>query len=177
MSRDVVEKALKDAAEKTGLKDPYVYITNLGDFSVVYKIHGFLEDSTTFFSTASRLNVNVMDGLHAQNVEIVSPTFMNQRRVDDTVFVSQVSTKQDNLQEDEILPEELIFDEAMASAKLEKKKNFLLLLDEKLQENKKLLKQTKDKEEEARLELSVQRMEEVQEKIKQSIVEAYKEKE
>jgi len=118
-----------------------------------------------------------MDGLYAQNVEIVSPTFMNQRRVDDTVFVSQVSTKQVNLQEDEILPEELIFDEAMASAKLEKKKNFLLLLDEKLQENKKLLKQTKDKEEEARLELSVQRMEEVQEKIKQSIVEAYKEKE
>ncbi|MDA3882535.1 MAG: mechanosensitive ion channel [Bacteroidales bacterium] len=177
VSREVVEKVLKDAAEKTGLKDPYVYITDLGDFSVVYKIHGFLEDSTAFFSSASRLNVNVMDGLHAHNVEIVSPTFMNQRRVDDTVFISQVSTKQDNTQEDEILPEELIFDEAMESAKLEKKKDFLLSLDKKLREYKKLLKQSKDKEEEARFELSVQRMEEVQKKIQQSIAEAHKEKE
>ena len=44
VSRTKIEEALKEAARATGLTDPYVYITNLGDFSVVYKIHGFLDD-------------------------------------------------------------------------------------------------------------------------------------
>jgi small-conductance mechanosensitive channel len=87
ISREKIEKVLEDAANETGLSDPYVYITNLGDFSVVYKIHGFLEDSSKYFSTTSLLNAKVMDKLHAEKIEIVSPTFMNQRRVDEKEFI------------------------------------------------------------------------------------------
>ena len=45
VSRFVVEEVLKEAAASAGLTDPYVFITNLGDFSVVYRIHGILGDS------------------------------------------------------------------------------------------------------------------------------------
>ena len=54
--RDKIEEVLLNAAIATGLSNPYVYIKSLGDFSVVYKIHGFLEDSSKYFSTSSLLN-------------------------------------------------------------------------------------------------------------------------
>ena len=52
ISREKIEEALRDAANEIGLSDPYVYIISLGDFSVVYKIHGFLEDSSKYFITS-----------------------------------------------------------------------------------------------------------------------------
>ncbi|MGC9341178.1 MAG: mechanosensitive ion channel family protein, partial [Bacteroidales bacterium] len=119
-----VEECLKGAAEKTGLKDPYMYITELGDFSVTYKIHGFLEDSSKFFSTTSMLNGEVMDYLHKNGIEIVSPTFMNQRRVDEKIFIPSTRViKADT--EEEKSPEELIFDKAIQSEEIEKKKEYL----------------------------------------------------
>lgn len=48
-----------------------------------------MEDSSKFFSTSSLLNAIVMDKLHEKKIEIVSPTFMNQRRVDEKQFVSE----------------------------------------------------------------------------------------
>lgn len=53
--RTRIEATLIKAAITTGLTDPYVYITDLGDFSVSYKIHGFLKDSNKYFSTNSLL--------------------------------------------------------------------------------------------------------------------------
>ena len=85
--RTTIEESLKEAAVLTGLSDPYVYITNLGDYSVVYKIHGFLEDSKKYFSTNSLLNAHVMDMLHRNKIEIVSPTFMNQRNSNEKTFI------------------------------------------------------------------------------------------
>ena len=78
--RTKIEESLKEAAVLTGLKDPYVYIANLGDYSVLYKIHGFLDDSSKYFSTTSLLNAKVIDVLHQKNIEIVSPTFMYQSK-------------------------------------------------------------------------------------------------
>jgi small conductance mechanosensitive channel len=122
-----IEEALKAAANETGLKDPYVYITNLGDYSVVYKIHGFLADSNKFFSTNSLLNANVMDALHENHIEIVSPSFMNQRRIENKEFipVSQAEHEEPAEPADEASPEELIFDEAIKSEEVENKKEML----------------------------------------------------
>lgn len=66
-----IEQALKESVTEAGLSDPYVYITQLGDYSVVYKINGFLEDSRKFFSANSLLNAKVMDLLHQKEIEIV----------------------------------------------------------------------------------------------------------
>lgn len=140
--RTKIEESLKEAAVATGLKDPYVYITNLGDFSVLYKIHGFLENSSKYFSTSSLLNANVMDVLHKNKIEIVSPTFMNQRNANEKAFIPHEILKND-ISTNEQIPEDLIFDEAIKSEKIEKKKEQLEVLikqQELLTEKRKDLK-------------------------------------
>jgi len=145
VSREKIEKALKEAAKSAGLSDPYVYITGLGEFSVVYKIHGFLEDSSKYFSTSSLLNASVMDKLHEEQIEIVSPSFMNQRRVDEHMFIPQQVVKKPESNQEKA-PEELIFDEAIKSEKIEIKKDYLKELEKKLEALKDSLKEAKDNE-------------------------------
>ena len=170
ISRTKTEAALKEAAIATGLTDPYVYITSLGDFSVVYKIHGFLQDSSKFFSTSSLLNAKVMDTLHEKNIEIVSPTFMNQRRADDTIFIPKPSGKEVTVKKADS-PEDLIFDEAIKSEEIEKKKDSLQKIDEKRENLKEKIKEMKEKEEIERAKSNLERLNEIREKIKKNIEE------
>ncbi len=170
LSRDKIEKALKEAAILTGLTDPYVYITCLGDYSVVYKIHGFLDDSSKFFSTTSQLNANVMDQLHENKIEIVSPSFMNQRRVDEVEFIPEhVIEKSDSKVEKS--PEDLVFDEAIKSGKLEIKKDYLKKIDKKQEELKEKIKDLKDTKELEKLQSIMKRNDELKEQIKNNIKE------
>lgn len=117
--RTKIEASLKEAAVTTGLTDPYVYITKLGDYSVSYKIHGFLEDSSKYFNTISLLNANVMDVLHKKKIEIVSPTFMNQRNTNEQIFIPNevVINKKSKASNS---PEDLVFHEAIKSEQVEK---------------------------------------------------------
>jgi len=170
VSRNRIEEALKEAAILTGLNDPYVYITDLGDFSVVYKIHGFLDDSNKFFSTQSLLNGNVMDNLNKKGIEIVSPTFMNQRRVDEKEFIPAKEVKKP-IPKDESSPEELIFSEAIESGKIEKKKDYLKEIDKKQELLKEELKQLKDKKEIERAKSTISRYDELKAKIEKNIEE------
>jgi small-conductance mechanosensitive channel len=75
----LVEGLLIQAATKTELTDPFVHIMELGDFSVVYRVSGFLENVKQMLSVRSQLRRNIMDCLHNQNIEIASPSIMNQR--------------------------------------------------------------------------------------------------
>ncbi len=140
--RTKIEESLKEAAVLTGLSDPYVYITNLGDYSVLYKIHGFLEDSNKYFSTNSLLNANVMDVLHEKKIEIVSPTFMNQRNSNEKTFIP-IPVGKNEIVNDNKIPEDLIFDEAIKSENIETTKDQLKELNkqkELLNEKRKDLK-------------------------------------
>ena len=74
-----VEQLLIEAAEKIGLEEPYVHVMELGDFSINYKVFGFLEVTKNIITARSDLNKSVLDTLHGDGVEIVSPAFMNQR--------------------------------------------------------------------------------------------------
>jgi small conductance mechanosensitive channel len=170
ISRTRIEDALKEAASATGLTDPYVYITNLGDYSVVYKIHGFLEDGSKFFSTSSLLNGKVMDTLHEAGIEIVSPSFMNQRRVDEKQFIPEYHKDKPEAGE-ETAPEDLIFDEAIKSEKIEKKKDLLKDLENKKDQMEEALKAAKDKNEKERIRSSISRIDELQSRIEQNIKE------
>jgi small-conductance mechanosensitive channel len=168
--RTEIEKTLKEAAESCDLTNPYVYITKLGDYSVTYKIHGFLDDSNKFFSTSSDLNAKVMDKLHEKQIEIVSPGFMNQRRVDDRAFIpKQTVKKKDN--KNEKLPEELIFDEAIKSEKIEIKKDYLEEIDKKQETLKENLKDLKDEKELEKIKSAMKRNDELRERIKRNIEE------
>lgn len=170
ISRERIEKALKEAAISAGLKDPYVYITSLGDFSVVYKIHGFLEDSSKYFSNNSLLNAKVMDHLHQEKIEIVSPTFMNQRRADEIEYIPKETT---NLipAGSEKSPEKLIFDAAIKSEKIETKKDSLKEIEKKQDVLKEKLKELKDESDIEKMKSAITRYEELKERIEKSIQE------
>jgi small-conductance mechanosensitive channel len=169
--RTEIEKALKEAAVLTGLTDPYVYITNLGDYSVSYKIHGFLKDSSKYFSTVSLLNANVMDVLHARKIEIVSPTFMNQRNANEQTFIPKLIPKNE-IKDKEQLPEDLVFDEAIKSENNEKKKDQI----EKLNKQQELLraekKKYKSKDEIQQNKLKIKNIEKLKTKVEKSIDES-----
>lgn len=168
--RTKVEEALKEAALATGLRDPYVYITELGDFSVTYKIHGFLNDTSKFFSTSSLLKEEVMDTLHKNRIEIVSPTFMNQRRVDEQHFIPEFHAEKQSV-EDEISPEELVFDEAIKSEATEKKKDLLKKMISRKEELRGKIKETKDEEQVKKHKRTVERLEAMIEKMEENIKE------
>lgn len=178
IERSKIEEALKEAALATGLTDPYVYITNLGDYSVVYKIHGFLDDSNKFFSTRSLLNAMVMDHLHKNEIEIVSPSFMNQRRIDEKTFIPQTEAEEKSITTaEEATPEELIFDEAFKSEAVENKRDYIKTIQEKQEELKTKLKKADKKEEKDQLNQKIERYEEEIEKIQQHIKQSKKETE
>ena len=77
--RTRIGELLLAAGHRAGLRDPFVQILDLGDFSVTYRIAGLLEEVKQIITARSRLRGCVMDALHEGGVEIVSPTFMNTR--------------------------------------------------------------------------------------------------
>lgn len=76
-----IDAALLKAAAEAGLTDAFVQVRNLGDFSVVYRLCGRLSDVRQIVSRRARLRAAMLDALHAADIEIVSPTFMNQRQI------------------------------------------------------------------------------------------------
>lgn len=117
---DHIEKLLLEAAANTGLADAFVYVKSLGDFSIVYRVSGFLDEVKQLLTVRSTLRKNMIRTLHHADIEIVSPNFMNQRVYDaqSKVLVKSSSTASNN---DELIntrsPEELIFDKAETAEK------------------------------------------------------------
>ncbi len=108
-----VEQVLLAAAEEAGLEQAFVQIVELGDFSVTYRCAGLLTDVKRLLTARSKLNGAVLDGCHAEGIEIVSPAFMNQRQVGDTRFIprpQRVNADADAAPGD--LPEAMLFDKA-----------------------------------------------------------------
>ena len=113
--RDKVERCLAEAAEHAGLTDPFVFVLELGDFSITYQAAGFLEEVKYLISAESKLRECMLDSLHRARIEIVSPTFMNQRQLDPKqLFIPEGShrPKREPALADESLPEERMFDKA-----------------------------------------------------------------
>jgi len=86
VSRRDIEACLLAAASQSQLSDPFVQILDLGDFAVTYRIAGFSKEVKELLTLRSRLRAAMMDELHTAEIEIVSPTFMNQRTVEHGVI-------------------------------------------------------------------------------------------
>ena len=113
--REKVEKALVEAAEHAGLTDPFVFVLELGDFAITYQAAGFLEEVKYLISAESELRECMLDSLHHAGIEIVSPTFMNQRQLKpEQVFLpaGHRARKPKPAPADESRPEERMFDKA-----------------------------------------------------------------
>lgn len=134
---------------------------------MTYEIHGFLEDSTKYFSSTSLLKAEVMDKLHDAHIEIVSPTFANQRRVDEKQFIPGHITET-HITTDK-LPEKLIFDEAIKSEKIETKKDSLKEIYKKQDALKEKLKTLKDEKEIAQIKDLIQINDKLQTRLEKNV--------
>ncbi|MDA0972203.1 MAG: mechanosensitive ion channel [Bacteroidetes bacterium] len=122
VAQSSVKTALLKAAVAASLHDSFVFITDLGDFSVSYKVHGILDDPTHLLSTRSLLRSEMLNALHSAGIEIVSPTFMNQRQVNEEVFIPKGRIASDK---DSDSGDDIIFDKANVAADVEKDEEIL----------------------------------------------------
>ncbi|MDH5648300.1 MAG: mechanosensitive ion channel family protein [Gammaproteobacteria bacterium] len=137
-----VDELLKKAAEEAKLEDPFVLIKELNDYSVSYKVGGFLADVKQLLTIKSNLRKYILDAFHRNGVEIVSPTYMNQRQIDPKKKIIPVSLgyAETKPKKPEVAPEEIIFDKAEVAAEIEQLRdeyNSLLRQVKELSEAKK----------------------------------------
>jgi small conductance mechanosensitive channel len=119
--RERVEDLLKRAAEEATLEEPFLQVRELGDFSVTYRIAGFLPDVKQLLTARSNLRKQMLDALHGDGIEIVSPTFMNQRQIAaDKRFIPPKEFPQPGPPVVEEAPEAIMFDKAEQAERLEK---------------------------------------------------------
>lgn len=135
--RAKIEACLNKAAGDAGLTDPFVFVLELGDFSITYQAAGFLEEVKYLISAESELRERMLDALHREGIEIVSPTFMNQRQVGiERKFIPEVQAQQTQ-PDDESRPEERMFDKADLAETEAKAEERLKAVVEELDELKK----------------------------------------
>ncbi len=82
LSPNRIQRLLVQAAQEIGLKDPFARIVDLGDNSITYRVAGLLQDVSQLLIKRSELRVAMIQTLHADGVEIVSPQFRNTRMID-----------------------------------------------------------------------------------------------
>ena len=139
VSRKRIEEQLLVAAAEAGLAEVFVHVKDLGDFSVTYMVAGFLADTEHLLTTRSRLRACALDALHDAGIEIVSPSFMNQRQLDPTAKVMperEFPTSQAR-EPEEATAEAVVFDKAAQASDLEALRDELTRIDEQLQGEKK----------------------------------------
>ncbi len=138
-----VERLLMEAARTCGLDEPFVHILELGNFAVTYRVSGFLKDYKRLISVQSSLYACVLDTLHGQGIEIMSPSYMNQRQLREGTNVIPAMQVTSAPVDQQTFAEEIVFDKAEQAEELEHQKNKLILEIGSLEDN---LKEIKDEE-------------------------------
>ncbi|MEM7079889.1 MAG: mechanosensitive ion channel domain-containing protein [Pseudomonadota bacterium] len=118
--RSVVKTALLNAAENAGLTDAFVQIVEIGNFAVGYKVSGFLAEVGKIVTKRSELKAAVLDELHHQNIEVMTPSVMSQRPLPPDVPVIPVSHASDRQHLSAGEAEKVMFDKAELAARIEK---------------------------------------------------------
>ena len=116
-----VERLLLKAAKESGLEEPFVHILELGSFSVTYRVSGLLTDVKWLISARSELFRSVLDTFHGEGIEIMSPTFMNQRQIGEDQKIVPIA-KQVTTSEERVAAEEVVFDKAEKAEKTDSEK-------------------------------------------------------
>ena len=155
--RDRIEACLLQAAEAANLAEPFVQIRDLGDFSVTYRIAGFLGEVKQLLTARSRLRGAMLDALHRAGIEIVSPSFMNQRALDPERPVIPEGARAQRRTEPaadvaEPAAEALIFDKADEAASAAERAEAIAQAIARVRELEQALKAERDDEARATLE-------------------------
>lgn len=167
INRTLIETHLLTAAEASELESPFVQVISLGDFSVLYRVSGLLQDVKKIITAKSELHKKILDTLQNNGIEIVSPNFMNTRSFEPKhQFIPSIQTPvrpSEPVQEIEI--ESLLFEKAEQAETLSHLKKKL----ERVNSGKEKLEQLKDKskteEEKAVIQDKIDRLLKVEEKL------------
>jgi len=147
----IIDK-LAEAATSVGLESVFVHIKELGDFSVTYRVSGFLKEIKSIVSSRSNLRSAMITHLHGANIEIVSPTFMNQRVYDPSATFMAKSLLKKAEEYTVKRAEDLIFDKADQVENLEEIKDRKDKLLTDVKDMKSELSKTKDDQEKQKVE-------------------------
>jgi len=128
----------------------------------------------TILSAQSRLNGAMLDALHDANIEIVSPNFMNQKPVGETIFIPKKMRPLKEVTTEEA-PENLIFDKAEEAEGIENQKTELKEIEGKIVLLNDAKAQVTEETEKTNLDLSIKKLEEEKESILEKIEEQTKE--
>jgi len=170
--RTRVERLMLEAAEACGLEESFVHIEELGDHSVTYRVAGLLKDVKQLISSRSRLRECVLDALHRDGVEIVSPTFMNTRAfAPEDRFIPEPAEAEPEAEEP--TPEDVVFDKAEEAESQEALQHEHDELSEEIQSLKERIKKSEDETEKKRLEKQRERLEAQRERLA-GVIEAAK---
>lgn len=154
-----VERCLLAAAAATELEDPYVHIVDLGDFTVTYRVGGLLKEVKSLLTNRSALRAEMLDALHGAGIEIVSPTFMNQRVYGtDETFVPRPVTKRMKVQTATAAPEDVAFDKAEKAETLESLRADKVRLGEEIAELSEAAKKAGSDAEREKIEAEIARL-------------------
>ncbi len=132
-----IESLLINAATDAELDDAFVQIIELGDYSVTYRVSGLLTDTKSMLTTRSNLFRAILDILHGNEIEIVSPSFMNQRRLDDQQKVISKPASRKKKAVETTKAETIMFDKAEEA---EQNENAIETLRNKIHELDEMIK-------------------------------------
>jgi small conductance mechanosensitive channel len=170
LPRRKVRETLLEAAEEAGLTDSFVQILELGDFSVEYRVAGILKEVKQILSARSDLRAQILDSMHANRMEIVSPTFMNTRALSKDELIIPRSPVLSHPPEPEGSPEVVVFDKAEGAEEALLLETKYKALCDRLAEVQGQLKAAPP-EFKAELETEVAELQEKKEKLEESIAE------
>ncbi len=149
-----VRDQLLSAAEDTELTDAFVHIVEIGNYAVTYRITGFLEDVGTIVSKRSDLKANVLDALHRNGIEVMTPTIMNQRPVEpqwEAIPKRDLTPERDN---DSGKAERMMFDKAELAARIERFREQCVTLEAEIKSLKQAQNVEDGREDSNRLEIA-----------------------
>ena len=165
---NTIERSLLKAANQAELKDPFMHVQKLGDYSVTYRISGFFSDVRRLLSAKAKLREQILDCLHADGIEIVSPSFMNQRVFPDRAqFIA--AYEYDSVTQP-AHPEKQIFDKAEEAESVERLKEILNKIEDdivQLGENIELSEEERNQKYEVLIKRKEKLIELIQEKSKE----------
>lgn len=120
VSRHTLEELFVTAAESAGLIDPFVQVLDLGDYSVNYRIAGFLEDPRSLLASRSKLRAGILDTLSEAGIEIMSPMYIARRESSNDPLLQPVTAEQ--RKKFRRTAEDRVFDKAEGAQKLDENK-------------------------------------------------------
>jgi len=148
-----------------------VQALELGDFSVTYRVAGFLDEVKHLLTARSNLRKSVLDALHEGGVEIVSPTYMNQRQIDPEAPVIPSERRASKSAPGETsggapAPESLIFEKAEEAEAVEELREKRGAAQEEIERIKGEVKEAKgDEDAKSRLTADLERAEKALERL------------